>query len=420
MDDFKVRQGELYCEDVPVAKLAQTYGTPLFVYSRNTLLSHFRKIQTAFAELDPLICYSVKANSNLTLLCELARAGAGLDIVSGGELARARAVGVPGERIVYAGVGKTEEEISAAVRAGILMFNVESEPELRRINRVAGKNRRVAGVALRLNPDVDAQTHHYITTGTKENKFGLALPVALGLFREALGLKHVRALGVHMHIGSQITSVTPYLQALQRVVGLVRDLRRDGIGLEYLNIGGGLGIIYNEEKPQTADDFARSVLPYLRDLQCKLVLEPGRFIVGNAGILVARVQYVKRGHVKSFAITDAGMNDLIRPSLYHAYHAILPVAKKRAGRTQLTDVVGPICESGDFLGKDRLLPPLAEGDLLAVRSAGAYGMSMASNYNTRPRAAEVLVAGRRARLIRRRETIDDLLATEKEFLKHPA
>jgi len=417
MDDFKVREGELYCEDLPVAKLAKTYGTPLYVYSRNTLLAHFQKIQSAFSEMEPLICYSVKANSNLSILSELKRAGAGMDIVSGGELARALAVGVPGERIVYAGVGKTEDELAAALQAGILMFNVESEPELRRINRVAGKLKRTARVALRINPDVDAHTHHYITTGTKENKFGLSLTVAAGLFRQAKSLKHVAAVGVHMHIGSQITTVTPYLQALQRVVGLVADLRRAGHAIESLNIGGGLGIIYDEEKPQTAADFAQAVLPQVRGLGCRLLLEPGRFIVGNAGILVARVQYLKRGHLKTFAIVDAGMNDLIRPSLYHAHHTIVPIAKKRAGRTILTDVVGPICESGDFLGKERHLPPLEEGDLLAVRSAGAYGMSMASNYNSRPRAAEVLVSGKRARLIRRRETAEDLMASEKEFLK---
>lgn len=416
MDDFLVRQGELFCEDVPVAKLAKTYGTPLFVYSRSTLLGHFRKIQSAFAELEPLICYSVKANSNLSLLAELGACGAGMDIVSGGELARAQVAGVPGERIVYAGVGKTEAEIVAALRANILMFNVESEPELHRINRVAGRLKLAARVALRINPDVDARTHHYITTGTKENKFGLSVPLAVGLFRRAKGLKHVRLTGLHMHIGSQITTVTPYLQALERMIAVVRQLRDEGYALEYLNIGGGLGIIYDEEKPQTADAFARAVLPLVRKLNCRLILEPGRFIAGNAGILVARVQYVKRGHLKTFAITDAGMNDLIRPSLYHAHHIVQPVMKK-SGRSVLTDVVGPICESGDFLARERRLPPLAEGDLLAVRSAGAYGMSMASNYNSRLRAAEVLVSGRRARLIRRRETLDDLLAAEKACLK---
>ncbi len=412
MDDFQENQGELYCEAVPVARLAQRYGTPLYVYSRNTLLMHFRKIRQAFAELSPLICYSVKANSNLTLLAELAAAGAGMDIVSGGELARVQAVGVPGDRIVYAGVGKTEAEIAAALRARILMFNAESEAEVRRINRVAGRLKLRARVALRINPDVDAYTHDYITTGTRDNKFGIAIPLALGLFGHLRKFPHVQAVGLHMHIGSQITTVTPYLQALRRLISLVGELRRLGHQVESLNLGGGLGIIYDEEKPQTAEAFARDILPLVRPLDCRLILEPGRFIVGNAGILVARVQYIKHGHLKVFAITDAGMNDLIRPSLYHAYHRIVPVSGRRPGRTQLTDVVGPICESGDFLAKDRHLPPLREGDLLAVRSAGAYGLAMASNYNSRPRAAEVLVSGRKTYVIRRRETYADLMAPE--------
>jgi diaminopimelate decarboxylase len=417
MDDFTRRRGELFCEDVPLARLAKAHGTPLFVYSLNTLLSHYRKIQSAFADLAPLICYSVKANSNLSLLAELQRAGAGMDIVSGGELTRVLAVGVAADKVVYAGVGKTDAEITGALRAGILMFNVESEPELRRIARIARRIRTPARVALRINPDVDAHTHHYITTGSKENKFGLSIPVAVGLFKLARRLPQVAAVGLHMHIGSQITTATPYLQALQRLVGLVRDLRAAGNTIEWLNIGGGLGIIYDEERPQTADEFARAVLPLVQDLGCKLVLEPGRFIVGNAGCLLTQVEYVKRGHLKTFAIVDAGMNDLIRPSLYHAFHTIVPVAAPRPGRTLLTDVVGPICESGDFLGKDRHLPRLREGDLLAVRSAGAYSMSMASNYNSRPRAAEVLVTGGRARVIRRRETWDDLVATEIPYFK---
>jgi diaminopimelate decarboxylase len=417
MDEFKVRQGELFCEEVPVSRLAKTYGTPLYAYSRNTLISHFEKIQSAFGELSPLICYSIKANSNLSILAELAAQGAGMDIVSGGELVRAQTVGVHAERIVYAGVGKTREEIAAALKAEILMFNVESEPELRRINQVAAQLKRIARVALRINPDVDAQTHHYITTGTKENKFGLSIPMAVGLFNEAKKLKHIQAVGVHMHIGSQITSVTPYLQAIKRLAGLLADLRNAGHKIDYFNMGGGLGIIYNEEKPQTADAFAKAVVPLLKPLGCKLILEPGRFIVGNAGILVTSVQYVKRGHVKSFVIVDAGMNDLIRPSLYHAFHQILPVKKSRSARTVLCDVVGPICESSDFLGKDRHLPELEEGDVLAVRSTGAYGMAMASNYNSRCRAAEVLVSGPKVTLIRRRETMEDVMAAELKGVK---
>jgi diaminopimelate decarboxylase len=412
MDDFKVRGGELFCEDVPARALVKKYGTPLYVYSRHTLLSHFQKIQSAFVELSPLICYSVKANSNISILKELAAQGAGMDIVSGGELVRAQAAGVPAGRVVYAGVGKTRSEIAEALRANILMFNVESEPELQRINHVAGQLKKTARVALRINPDVDAHTHHYITTGTRENKFGLSIPMALGLFHEARKMKHVCAVGVHMHIGSQITTVTPYLQALKRLAALVAELRAAGHALEYLNMGGGLGIIYDEEKPQTADAFAQAVVPLIRPLGLKLILEPGRFIVGNAGVLLTTVQYVKRGHLKSFVIVDAGMNDLIRPSLYHAYHQIVPVVKSRSSRTVLSDVVGPICESGDFLGKDRHLQPCQEGDVLAVRSTGAYGMAMASNYNSRLRAAEVLVSGSKAVVIRRRETMEDVLSTE--------
>lgn len=414
MDDFTVKQGEWFCEDVPLARLAQRFGTPLYVYSQNTLLSHYRKIEQAFSDLKPLICYSVKANSNLSILRLLAGQGAGLDIVSQGELTRGLAAGVPPERIVYAGVGKTEAELEAALAAGILMFNVESEPEARLINQVAGRLRIQARVAFRVNPDVDAGTHHYITTGTKENKFGLSIPLALNLFRASRRLRHLKPVGLHVHLGSQITTATPYLQALKRLGQVVKDLRRGGFEIEYFNLGGGLGIIYNEERPQTANEFAQAVRPLLQPLRCRLILEPGRFIVGNAGVLLTRVQYVKAGHAKTFAIVDAGMNDLIRPSLYGAYHQILPVSRRRGGKAALTDVVGPICESGDFLGKDRRLPALASGDLLVVRSAGAYGMAMASNYNSRPRPAEVLVSGKRARLIRRRETYADLMALEQD------
>ncbi len=412
MDDFSVRQGELYCEEVPVARLAKAYGTPLYIYSQKTMISHFRKIQSAFSELAPLICYSVKANSNLSILRLLARQGAGLDIVSQGELVRGQTVGVPPGKMVYAGVGKTEVEITVALRAGILMFNVESEPEARLINRVAGRCRQKAKVAFRINPDVDARTHKYITTGKKENKFGLSISLARDLFRQSRRLHNLEPVGIHMHIGSQITSATPYIQAIQRLKKIIVDLRQEGFRIEYFNLGGGLGIIYDEERPQTAVEFARAVIPLIQPLNCRLILEPGRFIVGNAGILVTRVQYLKRGHLKTFAIVDAGMNDLIRPSLYHAYHRILPVSRSQKGRAVLTDVVGPICESGDFLGKDRRLPPLEPGDLLAVRSAGAYAMVMASNYNSRPRPAEVMVAGGRARVIRRRETINEMLEPE--------
>ena len=346
MDDFHYQQGEYHCEEASVENLARAYGTPLYVYSRRTLMGHFTRIRHAFAEADPLICYSVKANGNLSVLAELHRAGAGMDIVSGGELARALAVGVPGDKIVYAGVGKKTEEIRAALKAGILMFNVESEPELRRINRVAGTLKTSARVALRLNPDVDAKTHHYITTGKKENKFGLSIPFALGLFQRAKRLRHVEVVGLHMHLGSQITRATPYLQAIKRLQPVIADLRAGGHRIEYLNVGGGLGIIYDEEHPQTADAFARAVQPLLAPLNCRLILEPGRFIMGNAGVLVTQVQYVKRGLVKTFIVVDAGMNDLLRPSLYNAYHHVLPARRRRAGRTVLSDVVGPISSPG--------------------------------------------------------------------------
>lgn len=413
MDDFKFRQGQLYCESVPVARLARVFGTPLYIYSQSTLLSHYQKIADAFAGQKPLICYSVKANSNLAILKALGERGAGLDIVSQGELVRGLEAGVPPARMVYAGVGKTEPEIRFALRQQIHMFNVESAPEARLIHQVASRLKREARVAFRVNPDVDAKTHQYITTGRKENKFGLSIPLALNLFHETRRMRYLKPVGVHMHIGSQITTAAPYLQALQRMRNVIRTLRSEGFRIESLNLGGGLGIIYNEERPQTADEFAHAVTPLLRPLDCRLILEPGRFIVGNAGILVTAVQYVKRGHQKSFAIVDAGMNDLIRPSLYQAFHQILPVVRKSGRPTELTDVVGPICESGDFLGKDRNLPSMKNGDLLAVRSAGAYGMAMASNYNSRLRAAEVLISGGKARLIRRRETYEDMLAVER-------
>ncbi|MCD4814560.1 diaminopimelate decarboxylase [bacterium] len=417
MDDFIRQKGVLFCEEVSIAKLAKTYGTPLYVYSRRTILSHFQKIKSAFFELDPLICYSVKANSNLSILKLLADQGTGLDIVSQGELVRGQRVKVPAGKIVYAGVGKTEKEIAAALQAGILMFNVESEPEARLINRVAQRMKTIARVAFRINPDVDAKTHKYITTGKKENKFGLSIPLAMDLFRSTRRLKHIEPVGVHMHIGSQITTATPYIQAIRRMRKVIEGLRQEGFDIRYFNLGGGLGIIYNEERPQTANEFAQAVIPLIKPLRCKLILEPGRFIVGNAGILVTEVQYVKKGHRKLFAIVDAGMNDLIRPSLYGAFHQILPVTTKRGGKQVLTDVVGPICESGDFLGKDRHLQVVAAGDLLAVRSAGAYGMVMASNYNSRPRPAEVLVSGGRSQLIRPRETMEDILEPELQVVR---
>jgi diaminopimelate decarboxylase len=416
MHYFTYKNDKLYCEDMPVDKLAEEFGTPLYVYSRRTLIEHFDKIRDAFAAVSPVICYSVKANSNLSILKTLVDRGSGLDIVSGGELFRAVSAGCPAQRIVYASVGKTETEITEAINKGILLFNVESLPELDRIDAIAGKLGKRQSVALRVNPDVDAMTHEYITTARKKAKFGLDLATA----RDVLvnGRKRYTNLsldGVHIHIGSQITSAEPFIEALKKMSDFIADVRRNGAIIEYFDIGGGLGIIYNDEQPQTAAEFALKVLPMLQNLDVKIILEPGRFIVGNAGILLAQVQYVKESYEKRFVIVDAAMNDLIRPSLYSAFHRIEPVRRRgtrNEGRGKKVDVVGPVCESGDFLGKDRELDVDA-GEYLAVMSAGAYGFAMSSNYNSRRRAAEVMVDGGKYRLIRERERYEDLISREK-------
>ncbi len=412
MDYFNYKKNTLYAENVDINVLAEKYGTPLYVYSKRTFLEHFRKVKDAFAGMDTLICYSVKANSNGAILKEMKKEGAGFDIVSGGELFRALRTGVDPKKIVYAGVGKTEEEIKYALKSGILMFNVESQEELKAINDIAKSMKRKADIAVRINPDVDALTHAYVNTGKKESKFGIDINLALGLYKSAKKLKHINLIGVDMHIGSQITTPIPYISAVTKIVEFVKQLRKEGVRIQYLNIGGGLGIIYNEEKPATADVFAKAVKPYLEGLDIKLILEPGRFIIGNAGVLVSRVTYNKKGRVKNFIITDTGMNDLIRPSLYGSYHKILPVNVKKGSKLQVCDIVGPICESGDFLAKDRHMPEIENGELLCVRSTGAYGMVMASNYNSRPRAAEVMVDGSEHKLIRKRETYDTLVENE--------
>ncbi|MFH1691468.1 MAG: diaminopimelate decarboxylase [Candidatus Omnitrophota bacterium] len=418
MHDFHYRNNQLYCEDVEVAKLAAQFGTPLYVYSRHTIIDHYLKLKKAFAELKPLICFSVKSNSNLTILKTLVDQGAGLDIVSGGELYRAKKAGVDSSRIVYASVGKTEKEIEEAISAGIFSFNVESLQELGLISDVAVRLKRDARVCLRLNPNIDPHTHRYITTGTVESKFGIDFEMARIIFLNKNNFKRVKLIGLHVHIGSQITQVKPFLEALKRVCRFINMLKKMGLSLECLNIGGGLGIIYKDEKPQTAQEFASFVVPILKKTGLKIVLEPGRFIVGNAGILVARTIYLKDTTVKRFVVVDAGMNDLMRPSLYEAYHEILPLMKtgqkySDVGDQKKSDVVGPICESGDFLAKDRKLPNFGAGDLLAVLGAGAYGFSMSSNYNSRCRAAEVLVKGNRYYLIREREVKSDLIRHEK-------
>lgn len=415
MHEFKYRRNKLYCESVAVKRLAKKYGTPLFVYSRKTLLDHYRKIKRAFSAVSPIICYSVKANSNLAVCRTLVKDGAGLDIVSGGELYRALKAGASPRKIVYAGVGKTQEEIKAAIKSNILLFNVESVPELEMVNKVAAGSGRRQAVAIRINPDVRARTHRYITTGHEENKFGIDIQTAERIFLNQSRFGNLEISGVHLHIGSQIMDAGPFIRAIKKTVALVRRLEGLGIKVRWLNIGGGLGIIYSGERPQTARAYAKSVLPLLKKVDAGIILEPGRFIAGNSGILLTRVLYVKKTQRKNFAIVDAGMNDLIRPSLYEARHEVLPVDGKPynpSRRTRNYDIVGPICESGDFLAKKRGFVDIKQGDLLAVMSAGAYGFSMSSNYNSRPRAAEVLVTGGRSRLITRRENYKDLVRNE--------
>lgn len=421
MHDFKYKNNELYCEAVKISDIAKKVSTPFYLYSYNTLLGHFHKLEKAFRALNPIICYSMKANSNLSLCRALVKAGSGLDIVSGGELYKALLVGCQPKRIVYASVGKTEEEIRQAIAKQILFFNVESLPELELINKVAGDLGVSASVALRINPDVEPKTHSYITTGKLTNKFGIDFDTAYTILRRKDSLGYLRFNGLHIHIGSQIIQAQPYIQAIKKILSFIKKLKKESIHIEYLNIGGGLGIIYNKEKPQTAEEFAKKVVPLLKGTGLKIILEPGRFIVGNAGILAAKILYIKKTPLKNFVITDAGMNDLIRPSLYGAYHEILPVRLKTGDRRPDTkyDVVGPICESGDFFAKDRHFKNIAEGNILAIMSAGAYGFSMASNYNCRLRPAEVMVKGNRFYLTRKRESYLDLARKDiiPDFLK---
>jgi diaminopimelate decarboxylase len=415
---FKYRAGELYAEDVPVQVLAERYGTPLYIYSYNTLLRHFKAYDEAFYDYPHTICFAVKSNPNTAILRLFAKNGGGADIVSGGELYVALKAGIPSRKIVYAGVGKTEEEIRYALRSKILMFNVESGDELREIDKVARKMRTKAPIALRINPDIDPETHPYISTGLKRHKFGIPIEDALEYYKLASQLKNIGVIGVHKHIGSQITKVSPFVDALKRILLLVDELSAQGVGIQYLDIGGGLGISYKGEEPPVPKDLAKQLIPLLGGRELNLIIEPGRSLVGNAGILVTKTLYLKEGADREFIIVDAGMNDLIRPSLYDAYHHIDCVVRKRRGKL-LSDVVGPICESGDFLAKGRELSRTERGEYLAVMSAGAYGFSMSSNYNSRPRAAEVLVKGKEHALIRMRETYDDLVRNEQvpKFLK---
>lgn len=411
MHYFSYKKNRLYCENVNIESLAKEVGTPLYIYSTRTILEHFYKIKKAFSEACPLICYSVKANSNLSILKLLVDNGAGLDIVSGGELYRARKVGCPPKKIVYASVGKTEKEIKEAIDYRILMFNVESRAELSRINQIAQGMRRKVDVALRVNPEITPRTHTHIVTGKKETKFGIDIDSVKSILSHTEAYPSLNIVGLHLHIGSQITTSTPFVRAIKRVRSILKEVRKECTGLEYLNIGGGLGIVYDKEKPQTAQVFADNVLPLLRGVNLKIILEPGRFIVGNAGILVTKVLYIKDTPAKRFVVVDAGMNDLIRPALYSAYHKIVPLKNRQAKVARKVDIVGPICESGDFLGKERKLE-VKEGDYLAVLGAGAYAFSMSSNYNSRPRAAEVLVKNNKWYLIRKRGTYKDLIDKE--------
>ena len=427
MHGFRYIGKRLYCEGVAVDSLARKFGTPLYVYSQGTLTDHFQKLDRAFTPVDHMVCFAMKSNSNLAVLRVLANLGAGFDIVSGGELQRVIAAGGDPRKCVFAGVGKTASEIEFALRRGVYSFNIESEAELDRINDVAGRIGKVAPIAVRVNPDVSAHTHAKITTGTYENKFGIALERVEEVYARAARLKNVRARGVQMHLGSQITTVAPFAQGVQKVLSLVKRLQ-EHYDLEFLDIGGGIGIVYDPALASgsaqwwksstearhilTPAKYAERLVPLLKPLNLRILVEPGRFISGNAGILVTRVEYVKRTGRKNFLIVDAAMNDLIRPAFYEAYHEIVPLHRKN-GTTIEADVVGPICESGDFFAKGRALPPMREGDHLALLSAGAYGSVMASNYNTRSIAAEVLVHGTKSAIVRERQPVKQIWASEK-------
>ena len=416
MHHFEYRNGEMFAEAVPLKKIAKEVGTPAYVYSLATLKRHFRVFDQAFAAVPHIVCFSVKANSNIALLKAFANEGSGFDIVSGGELFRALKAGGDPQKIVFSGVGKKREEIEYALDSGILMFNVESEQELAALNEIAAGAGKKAPISLRVNPDVDPQTHPYISTGMKKSKFGVDIKQSLETYRKAVAMPNVDVVGVDCHIGSQLTSVTPFVDALAKVREylehvLVGEMRKEGTKIRYLDLGGGLGINYHDETPPLPDEYAKAIIEGLEGLDVTLILEPGRVIVGNAGILVTEVQYLKETDTKKFVIVDGGMNDLIRPALYGSYQAIQPVAENKAENI-IADVVGPICESGDFFAKDREIARPKRGDLLAVMSAGAYGFTMASNYNSHPKPPEILVDGDKYYVIRKRETLEDLINGE--------
>ena len=409
-DFFERRNRQLYAEDVPFVRIAAEFGTPCYVYSKAALTRAWHDFTAELAGRDALVCYAMKANSNLAVLNTFAKLGAGFDIVSGGELARVIAAGGDARKVIFSGVGKREDEIALALEQNILCFNLESAPELQRVAAVAQRSGRQAPISFRVNPDVDAGTHPYISTGLKENKFGVEFTAALALYRKAAAMPGVRIAGIDCHIGSQLTDVSPLLEALDKMLGLIDALLRDGIVIHHLDLGGGLGIRYANETPPDPRVYMREVIKRIGTRKLKLMFEPGRNLVGNAGVLLTRIEHLKMNAAKNFAVIDAAMNDLLRPALYAAHHEIVPVEESDAPSAHY-DVVGPVCESGDFLGKDRALA-VRDGDLLAVMSAGAYGMVMASNYNTRPRAAEVMVDGDKAHLVRRRERVEELFALE--------
>lgn len=414
MTHFAYHDGILHAEGVAVPKIAAEHGTPAYVYSRAALEDAWRAYDDAFATVDHRICYAVKANSNLAVLDVLARLGSGFDIVSGGELERVLQAGADPARVVFSGVGKSRYEMAQALNAGVGCFNVESEAELERLNHVAGRLGTQAPVSLRVNPDVDAETHPYISTGLRENKFGIAIDAAEALYREHAAWPHLRFVGVDFHIGSQLTATAPFEAALERVLALVDRLDDSGLALEHIDIGGGLGVRYDDETPPDPADYAGALLPRLRERELTVLVEPGRSVAANAGILVTRVEYLKPSPARNFAVVDAAMNDLLRPALYGAWQGIVPVQLREDAPVHTWDVVGPVCETGDFLGKDRALALVPE-DLLAVQSAGAYGFVMSSNYNTRNRPPELMVDGDRVHLVRRRETLDDQLAPERRL-----
>lgn len=412
MDFFQYKNEQLYVEDLPVKQLAEEFGTPLYIYSRATLERHWHAFDSALGEHPHLICYAVKANSNIGILNVMAKLGSGFDIVSQGELERVLAAGGEASKVVFSGVAKSRSEIMRALEVGIRCFNVESIAELYHINQIAGEMGKVAPISLRVNPDVDAHTHPYISTGLKENKFGVSVDEAREVYKLAATLSHIKITGMDCHIGSQLTELQPFLDATDRLIRLMEQLKEDGITLKHLDLGGGLGVTYTDEMPPHPSDYATALLNKLKDYEdLEIILEPGRAIAANAGILVAKVQYLKSNESRNFAITDTGMNDMIRPALYEAYMNIIEIDRTLGREKAIYDVVGPVCETSDFLGKQRELA-IAEGDYIAQRSAGAYGASMSSNYNSRPRTAEVLVDGNKAHLIRRRENLSELWALE--------